>query len=104
MNRIYNFSGFLNHLNEIRFSDHWIERTTSSGSSEDKKESRIIPYDKNSTDSGYVIEGLLTKNGESISMMDFLKRSNLTEVDTYNLVTYALKAITRSRTIADRLS
>ena len=79
MNRIYNFSGFLNHLNEIRFSDHWIGRTTSSGSSEDKKESRIIPYDKNSTDSGYVIEGLLTKNGEYIYMMDFLKRYNLTE-------------------------
>ena len=104
MNRIYNFSGFLNHLNEIRFSDHWIGRTTSSGSSEDKKESRIIPYDKNSTDSGYVIEGLLTKNGEYIYMMDFLKRYNLTEVNTYNLVTYALKAITRSRTIADWMS
>jgi len=104
MNKIYNFFGFLTHLNEIRFSDHWIERTTSSGSIDDKKESRILPYDKNSTDSGYVIEGLLTKNGEYIYMMDFLKRYNLTEVNTYNLVTYALKAITRSRTIADWMS
>ena len=101
MNKIYNFFGFLTHLNEIRFSDHWIERTTSSGSIDDKKESRILPYDKNSTDSGYDIDGFISNDGSQISMMEFLKKTGLTKNDAHELITYSLKSITRSKTLAD---
>lgn len=99
--RIYDFVGFVQHLNEIRFSDHWIERTATGGSTEYKKMSRIIPYESGSTDSGYMIDGFLNKNGEITFSSEFLKKNGITEKIAYDLVTYALKSITRSRNLLD---
>lgn len=95
------FESFVQALNEISFSDHWMNRTATGGSLEYKLSSRIIPYDMDSTDSGYVINGFISGNGELKGVEALRKEKNLTEKTMYDLITYALKAMTTSRTLRD---
>jgi hypothetical protein len=101
MSRIYNFSSFIDFLNEIRFTEHWRDRTASPGSRESIKLSRIVPYRENEDDSGFVIEGVLDPAGNLRPLRDVVRPAGILESEISSLITYTLKAMTRSNRLQD---
>ncbi len=83
MHHLLLFESYIDRLDEISFSDHWIERT----SLKDPL-SRTVPYTNNSF--GFRITGFLDDNGNNLS---FLKGTSILGVDGVTLDNYLSKAL-----------
>jgi len=88
------FESFIEQLNEIRFDDHWIERT-SLKRDPDAAESRIIPRSKD-TPYGFVIKEFLTDSGFSISTQDGIDNLGFGKETIESLITASIYSMTRS--------
>jgi len=98
--RLHLFESFVQKLDEIKFTEHWKERTSPDAT---EKESRIVQYSK-SNPYGWELSFLKDKDGNVISTDDFIKDLSITPEVFYKLITEALYAMTRSKNLENYTS
>lgn len=97
MQHLILFESYFNRLDEISFSDHWIERT----SLKDPK-SRIVPYN-DSYPYGFIMTGFLDSNGNNIEIGEGIRMLGLNITILNNYLSKALNSLTNSKKLADWL-
>jgi len=98
MKHLYTFKIFesevWDRLDELQFSQHWKERT-SSGGIEGTRDSRVLPRNPN-VPHGFTIEYLTDKKGMRYELEDILPQfGDVSEADVLSLVSSALNRMTR---------
>lgn len=98
MKHLYTFKIFesevWDRLDELQFSQHWKERT-SSGGIEGTRDSRVLPRNPN-VPYGFTIEYLTDKKGMRYELGDILPQfGDVSEADVLSLVSSALNRMTR---------
>jgi hypothetical protein len=89
-----NFSGF---LNEIKFTNHWKERSALPKEKE-AAESRIVEYSERSK-SGWTLEGMIDNKGDKVEIEKFLNETYLDTEKLKSEIVDALRILTRSETL-----
>lgn len=98
MKHLYTFKLFesevWDRLDELQFSQHWKERT-SSGGLEDTRNSRVLPRNPN-VPYGFTLEYLTDGEGIKYRLEDILPQfRDVSEADVISLVSYGLNRMTR---------
>ena len=77
MKKLMLFESFSNFLNEIKFTNHWKERSALP-KEKDSGESRILQY-SDQHKNGWTLEGLIDKRRNPIDMEKFLDGTGISE-------------------------
>jgi hypothetical protein len=95
MQHLLLFESYFNRLDEISFSDHWIERTSLKD-----PESRTVPYDPD-YQYGFKMTGFLDSRGNNISLIEGIKMIGLDITVLTNYLSNALYILTNSKKLED---
>jgi hypothetical protein len=98
--RLHLFESFAKRLDEIRFTEHWKERSSPEAS---QRESRIVRHSK-SNPYGWEMSYVKDESGNTIENSEFLKMINFSEDVFYKLITECLYEMTRSKTLEDYIA
>jgi len=94
MKKLMLFESFSNFLNEIKFTNHWKERSAFP-KEKDSGESRILQY-SDQHKNGWTLEGLIDKRRNPIDMEKFLDGTGISEEELKKDIVQALRIITRN--------
>lgn len=94
MKKLMLFESFSNFLNEIKFTNHWKERSALP-KEKDSGESRILQY-SDQHKNGWTLEGLIDKRRNPIDMEKFLDGTGISEEELKKDIVQALRIITRN--------
>lgn len=94
MKKLMLFESFSNFLNEIKFTNHWNERSALP-KEKDSGESRILQY-SDQHKNGWTLEGLIDKRRNPIDMEKFLDGTGISEEEFKKDIVQALRIITRN--------
>lgn len=95
MQHLLLFESYISRLDEINFSDHWIERTSLKDTL-----SRTVPYD-NVYSYGFKISGFLDSRNNNISFIEGIRMLGVDNTVLSNYLSKALNVLTNSKKLAD---
>lgn len=95
MRHLLLFESYFSKLDEIKYSAHWLERTSLKDF-----DSRIVPYD-NDYQFGFNLTGFLDINNNKISLYDGIRLLKIDNTEINKYISKALHILTNSKKLAD---